>query len=106
MPVLLIGIHMTLVRMRGRDFVVVLLVIPYFIYLVGICLYPIQNFWVKEHKQIYLLGNPFVWYLSTLAVLAYAGARGILILRQQRGFRDFENSKSDPPCIFVRLSCN
>lgn len=33
MPVLLIGIHMTLVRMRGQDFVVVSLVISYFAYL-------------------------------------------------------------------------
>ena len=53
----------------------------------------LQNFWVKEHRQIYLLGNPFVWWLSTLAVITYAAARGVLILRQQRGFRDFENSE-------------
>lgn len=35
MPVSLIGIHMTLDRMRGRDFVVALLVIPYSICLVA-----------------------------------------------------------------------
>ncbi|TDL15830.1 glycosyltransferase family 39 protein [Rickenella mellea] len=51
------------------------------------------NFWVKDHRQIYLVGNPVVWWLSTLAVLAYAGVRGLLILRAQRGFRDFNNSK-------------
>ena len=53
----------------------------------------VQNFWVKDHSQIYLLGNPTVWWLSSLAVFAYAAVRGILILRQQRGFRDFENSE-------------
>lgn len=51
-----------------------------------------QNFWVKDHKQIYLLGNPVVWYLSTWSVLVYVAVRGLLLLRQQRGFRDFENS--------------
>ncbi|KAL5488421.1 PMT1 [Sanghuangporus weigelae] len=62
------------------------------------------NFWVKDHRQIYLLGNPTVWWLSSLAVLAYVATRGILILRQQRGFRDFENtrvSKYDSICGFL-----
>jgi dolichyl-phosphate-mannose--protein O-mannosyl transferase len=30
-----------------------------------------KNFWVKENRQIYLIGNPFVWYLSTIAVALY-----------------------------------
>ncbi|KAG6811963.1 hypothetical protein H0H92_005067 [Tricholoma furcatifolium] len=51
------------------------------------------NFWVKEHRQIYLIGNPVVWYLSTLSVVAYAAVRGFLILRAQRGYRDFDNTK-------------
>ncbi|KAF5386295.1 hypothetical protein D9757_008600 [Collybiopsis confluens] len=25
------------------------------------------NFWVKDHRQIYLIGNPMVWWLSTLS---------------------------------------
>jgi dolichyl-phosphate-mannose-protein mannosyltransferase len=53
-----------------------------------------QNFWVKDHHQIYLIGNPFVWYLSTLAIGAYVAVRGFLILRQKRGYRDFDNSTS------------
>ena len=52
-----------------------------------------QNFWVKDHRQIYLLGNPLIWYLSTAGVFAYAAVRGLLILRAQRGYRDFDNSK-------------
>ncbi|KAF9040827.1 glycosyltransferase family 39 protein [Panaeolus papilionaceus] len=51
------------------------------------------NFWVKDHRQIYLVGNPMVWYLSTLAVGLYVAVRGFLILRAKRGFRDFDNTK-------------
>lgn len=51
------------------------------------------NFWVKEHRQIYLIGNPLVWYLSTLSVAAYIFVRGFLILRAKRGFRDFDSTK-------------
>jgi len=36
---------------------------------------PPQNFWVKDHRQIYLIRNPTVWYLSTLAVVAYSVVR-------------------------------
>jgi hypothetical protein len=53
----------------------------------------LQNFWVKDHRQIYLIGNPVVWYLSTWSILVYVAVRGLLLLRQQRGFRDFENSQ-------------
>ncbi|KAG8218174.1 glycosyltransferase family 39 protein, partial [Butyriboletus roseoflavus] len=52
-----------------------------------------QNFWGKDHRQIYLIGNPFVWWLSTASVSAYILARGFLILRAKRGYRDFENTK-------------
>lgn len=31
--------------------------------------------------------------MSSLAVVSYAAVRGLLVLRQQRGFRDFENSE-------------
>ncbi|BGP33280.1 Dolichyl-phosphate-mannose--protein mannosyltransferase 1 [Rhodotorula toruloides] len=51
------------------------------------------NFWVKDHRQIYLIGNPFVWALSTIAVLSYVAIRGLLILRAQRGYKDFANSQ-------------
>ncbi|RDB20321.1 Dolichyl-phosphate-mannose--protein mannosyltransferase 1 [Hypsizygus marmoreus] len=51
------------------------------------------NFWVKDHRQIYLIGNPFVWWLSTFAVALYIAFRGFLILRAQRGYRDFDSTK-------------
>ncbi|KZT63995.1 glycosyltransferase family 39 protein [Daedalea quercina L-15889] len=62
------------------------------------------NFWVKDHRQIYLLGNPMVWWFSTAAVVGYVAARGFLILRAQRGYRDFENTrvvKYDTLCGFL-----
>ncbi|KAJ7591079.1 glycosyltransferase family 39 protein [Mycena floridula] len=51
------------------------------------------NFWVKDNRHIYLIGNPMVWWLSTLSVVAYIAVRGFLILRSKRGYRDFDNSK-------------
>ncbi|KDQ65152.1 glycosyltransferase family 39 protein [Jaapia argillacea MUCL 33604] len=62
------------------------------------------NFWVKDHRQIYLMGNPTVWWLSSVAVVLYAGVRAFLILRAKRGYRDFENtkvSKYDGLCGFL-----
>jgi dolichyl-phosphate-mannose-protein mannosyltransferase len=57
----------------------------------------LQNFWVKDHRQIYLIGNPMIWWLSTASVAGYIAVRGFLILRAQRGYRDFENSKGFYP---------
>ncbi|KAH9989401.1 Dolichyl-phosphate-mannose-protein mannosyltransferase-domain-containing protein [Russula compacta] len=51
------------------------------------------NFWVKDHRQIYLIGNPMIWFLSTASIAGYVAMRGFLILRAQRGHRDFENTK-------------
>ncbi|KAJ7196991.1 glycosyltransferase family 39 protein [Mycena pura] len=51
------------------------------------------NFWVKDHRQVYLIGNATVWWLSSLAVFSYIVVRGFLILRAKRGYRDFDNTK-------------
>ncbi|KAI6003482.1 glycosyltransferase family 39 protein [Pisolithus orientalis] len=51
------------------------------------------NFWVKDHRQIYLIGNPFVWWSSTASVITYVLVRGFLILRAKRGYKDLENTK-------------
>lgn len=53
-----------------------------------------QNFWVKDHRQVYLVGNPVVWWLSTVGVFVYLAIRGILILRAKRGFRDLDERES------------
>jgi len=64
------------------------------------------NFWVKDNRQIYLLGNPMVWWLSSAAVFFYVAMRGLLILRAKRGFKDFESTKVvkyDGLCGFLFL---
>lgn len=48
------------------------------------------NFWVKDHHQVYLIGNPIVWWGSTLTIVLYLGLRGLLVLRQKRGYRDLK----------------
>ncbi|KZT33151.1 glycosyltransferase family 39 protein [Sistotremastrum suecicum HHB10207 ss-3] len=62
------------------------------------------NFWMKDHRQIYLLGNASIWLASTLAVVAYFAVRALLILREKRGFKDFNNTmvvKYDQMCGFL-----
>ncbi|KAF3941324.1 hypothetical protein ABW19_dt0202775 [Dactylella cylindrospora] len=48
------------------------------------------NFWGKDHRQIYLMGNPLIWYSTTAAILLYLVFKGIATLRWQRGFKDYE----------------
>ena len=49
------------------------------------------NFWGKDHRQIYLIGNPLIWWSSTVAVGLYFVFKGLSILRWQRGFQDYDN---------------
>lgn len=57
-----------------------------------------QNFWVKDHTQVYLVGNPVVWWLSTASILLYVGLRGLAILREKRGFRDLYKRELGDAC--------
>ncbi|TVY27966.1 Dolichyl-phosphate-mannose--protein mannosyltransferase [Lachnellula hyalina] len=50
------------------------------------------NFWGKDNRQIYLLGNPIIWWSSTLAVAIFVVFKGLAVLRWQRGFKDYDNS--------------
>ena len=50
-----------------------------------------KNFWVQDHRQVYLIGNPIVWWSSSLGVALYLLARGLMVVRAQRGFRDLQN---------------
>ncbi|RDW63878.1 hypothetical protein BP5796_10380 [Coleophoma crateriformis] len=50
------------------------------------------NFWGKDNRQIYLIGNPVIWWSSTLAVAVFAIFKGIAVLRWQRGFKDYDNT--------------
>ncbi|WFD31778.1 dolichyl-phosphate-mannose--protein mannosyltransferase [Malassezia sp. CBS 17886] len=65
------------------------------------------NFWTKHHRQVYLMGNPFVWWAATLCVCAYVGVRVLLALRAQRGYTDLANSEVvyyDRVCGFFLLA--
>ncbi|KAK2017959.1 dolichyl-phosphate-mannose-protein mannosyltransferase [Colletotrichum eremochloae] len=50
------------------------------------------NFWGRDNRQIYLLGNPIVWWSSTLAVVVYVLFKGIATLRWQRKCNDYANT--------------
>ncbi|WVR06165.1 hypothetical protein IAU60_003195 [Kwoniella sp. DSM 27419] len=51
------------------------------------------NFWVKDHRQVYLIGNPVIWWSSSLAIAAYLGLRALLVIRAKRGYRDLSKPK-------------
>ncbi|KKK14332.1 hypothetical protein P175DRAFT_0508810 [Aspergillus ochraceoroseus IBT 24754] len=50
------------------------------------------NFWGRDHRQVYLFGNPFVWYSSTFAIAIYAIFKGISLIRWQRNCGDYRNA--------------
>jgi dolichyl-phosphate-mannose-protein mannosyltransferase len=47
------------------------------------------NFWGKDNRQIYLIGNPAIWWSSTAAIGLYVLIKGLAVLRWQRGFKDY-----------------
>ena len=49
------------------------------------------NFWGKDHRQIYLIGNPVIWWSSTAAVAIYLAFKAFTVLRWQRGYKDYDN---------------
>ena len=50
------------------------------------------NFWGKDHRQIYLIGNPIIWWSSTAAIAIYIAFKGLSVLRWQRGYKDYDNT--------------
>lgn len=48
------------------------------------------NFWGKDHRQIYLVGNPIIWWSSTVAIVTYLAFKALAVLRWQRGFEDYQ----------------
>ncbi|EGX90134.1 protein mannosyltransferase 1 [Cordyceps militaris CM01] len=49
------------------------------------------NFWGRNHTQIYLLGNPIIWWSVTLTVVIWVAFKGLAILRWQRSCDDYSN---------------
>lgn len=65
------------------------------------------NFWTKNHRQVYLIGNPVVWWSVLASVLLYGGFRALLILRAQRGYTDFTHTtlvQYDRICAFLGMA--
>lgn len=52
------------------------------------------SFWGREQKHIYLVGNPVTWFMSTAAIVVYVAIRGLLFLRDKRGYNDDFNGES------------
>ncbi|KAI6791759.1 dolichyl-phosphate-mannose-protein mannosyltransferase 1 [Hortaea werneckii] len=52
------------------------------------------NFWGQNHKQIYLIGNPLIWWSSTLAVVIYIGFKALAVVRWQRSCGDYATSET------------
>lgn len=50
------------------------------------------NFWGKHHMQVYLLGNPIIWWSSTAVIAIWVIFKGVAILRWQRGCDDYASS--------------
>ncbi|KEY65458.1 hypothetical protein S7711_08588 [Stachybotrys chartarum IBT 7711] len=49
------------------------------------------NFWGKHHTQIYLIGNPIVWWSSTAALAIWVLFKVIAIIRWQRSCNDYSS---------------
>ncbi|CZR64148.1 related to dolichyl-phosphate-mannose-protein mannosyltransferase [Phialocephala subalpina] len=49
------------------------------------------NFWGKDNRQIYLIGNPIIWWSSSLAIVVYVLFKGLAVLRWQRSCNDYSN---------------
>ncbi|KAJ2499190.1 hypothetical protein GGH96_003704 [Coemansia sp. RSA 1972] len=47
-----------------------------------------MSFWGKENRGIYLLGTPILWWLSFVAISAFAGIQVVMFLRDRRGICD------------------
>src|SRR5271154_4440054 len=55
----------------------------------------------RDHRQIYLIGNPAVWWSSSIAIAVYLVIKAFGILRWQRGYKDYNNRIS--PFITIKL---
>jgi dolichyl-phosphate-mannose-protein mannosyltransferase len=55
----------------------------------------------KDHRQVYLIGNPAVWWPSSIAIAVYLVIKAFSILRWQRGYKDYSNRI--PPSTNVKL---
>ncbi|GAO18804.1 uncharacterized protein UV8b_05916 [Ustilaginoidea virens] len=50
------------------------------------------NFWSKNHTQIYLIGNPVIWWSSTLSIAVWFLFKAVAVLRWQRSYDDYAST--------------
>jgi dolichyl-phosphate-mannose-protein mannosyltransferase len=46
------------------------------------------SFWGKQHRHIYLLGNPIVWWSGSASIAIYMIVKVLLCIRAKRGYDD------------------
>ena len=49
------------------------------------------NFWGRSNTQIYLMGNPIVWWSSTAAIAIWVLFKAVAVIRWQRSYNDYSN---------------
>ncbi|CAG8460135.1 1553_t:CDS:10 [Acaulospora morrowiae] len=49
------------------------------------------SFWQKDRRQIYLIGNPLIWWSSSMAIILFLALKAIIIIRSKRGYSDHLN---------------
>ncbi|ORX96579.1 glycosyltransferase family 39 protein [Basidiobolus meristosporus CBS 931.73] len=51
------------------------------------------SFWSKNDAQVYLMGNPIIWWSTSVVLAFFFASAGILVLRRQRGYKDSVNER-------------
>lgn len=46
------------------------------------------NFWSREHRQVFLIGNPLTWWTATFSLIMFVFIKSIILLRAKRGYKD------------------
>jgi dolichyl-phosphate-mannose-protein mannosyltransferase len=49
------------------------------------------NFWGRSHTQVYLLGNPIIWWSSSAAIAMWIVFKAVAVIRWQRSCNDYSS---------------
>ncbi|CAI6086799.1 unnamed protein product [Clonostachys chloroleuca] len=50
------------------------------------------NFWGRNNTQVYLLGNPIIWWSSSISIVVWVIFKVIAVIRWQRSCGDYSNA--------------
>jgi dolichyl-phosphate-mannose-protein mannosyltransferase len=53
------------------------------------------SFWSMDNKQVYLIGNIFIWYLASASVFIFFGIQAILVILEKREIRTVSHELQD-----------